>query len=694
MLDHMLSRISHWLIYLAIPLAAFLTFLIQPVVGKLVLPLYGGGSGSWITSVFFFQGALLGGYLFAYALVKQRQTVQTTLIILVALLAPASLRLPLFHFDDDLGPRSLLFTLALSIGLQLLFTTAIGIVIQGWVQAKAGKVPYYLYAISNLGSLAALLVYPFVIEPKISLDTQILVLRVISLFLSIICIALAWSARTLKESPSIKTPEIISTMQKGSWLILSFFNCVLMMSATRILAVEYGSNPLTWIIPLGLYLASFSVTFTARWNNQVSILLLIVLCAALPIFMLSKGIMSVPLTGRAVLLLVILIAVGSLVANSLLYEKRPQRDFASFYLAIALGGALGGLFVSLSAPTLFSRNYEFIGALVAIAVLGGAAKVSQVLVLSRFALATLVIAPIVAIGAKQIADENKGGAQTLNLRNYFGHIVLQANAGTLKCFSETTLHGSQFTIPEHRQLPTAYYAEGSAVGLILRNLQQDTPKINIGVVGLGIGTLAAYVRKADSIVFWEIDPLMQEVALDAFSFISEAKGQTEIRMIDGRLGIREAAEQFDILIIDAFSGDSIPLHLVTREALQEYASKTRSGIIAINISNRYIDLLPVVAAHAEALDLKLLTLLSAPPSKPTLVDALSTPSRYAIISSAAHDARIRTLIAEAPARTGWSYRSEKIPERLVKWTDSRHSILDVLDLRSAILGEVPDSGKL
>lgn len=688
------ARISHFLPYLAVPLAAFLTFLIQPVVGKLVLPLYGGGSGTWIISMFFFQGALLGGYLLAYGVVKQSFGTQKKIVVFIAICAPLCLRLPLYNIGNSVSPVSLLITLALSIGIQLLFTTAIGIIIQGWIQRSSSKIPYHLYAISNVGSLVALLAYPFLIEPNVGLETQILVLRLASVILSTTCLILVGSMRTNEHPSLLPSHEKICTARKGYWLLLSFLNCVLMMGATRILSVEFGSNPLTWVIPLGLYLASFTVTFTARWNDYANITTLILLCAALPFFMLDKGVMSTPLTGHAILALVVLIATASLMANSLLYEKRPSHDFGGYYLVIALGGAIGGFFVSLSAPALFSRNYEFLGAAVVIAALAIGTKISRRGVSSILASNVLLVAPLIVMGAEQIAAENRGGVHTLNLRNYFGHIVLRATAGEIRCASETTLHGSQFIDPERRRIPTSYYSEGSCIGLILRDLQRENPEVRVGVIGLGVGILATYMRSSDSVVFWEIDPLMREVALNAFSFISQAEGRTEICMMDGRLAINATDQQFNLLVIDAFEGDAIPLHLVTREALQEYVKKTQSGIIAINISNRYVDLFPVLAAHAKAMGLEARAILSIPPPKLSPRELLSAPSRYVIVSPAAIDAKIKSLIADAPPRTGWSYRSRKTPAKLIDWTDSRHSILDVLDLRAALRGETIDSGKL
>lgn len=675
-------RRTYILSYVAVVAAAFTTFFIQPVVGKLVLPQFGGSTASWITSVAFFQTTLLSGYILAYFLTKRTIGVQRRFVGVLALLAPLSLRLPLVALDGEPTALSLLSALLLSLTIQLLFTTAVGLVLQGWILRVCGKIPYHLYAVSNLSSLGALLAYPFLVEPYFGLDLQIIILRVATVVLSLACLAMVAipSNDAVQGEPIAKTAEALGTLRQSDWLFLSFLNCVLMMSATRILSAEFGSNPLTWIIPLGLYLASFTITFSDTWGAKANLLALILLCAALPIFALKKGVMSVPLSGGTLAALVALVATGTLVANGMIYEKRPERDFASYYLVIALGGALGGFFASFCAPVIFNRNYEFIGSISIITLIAVSRKITVSGFLPRLGITTLLLAPILVVSQDQIASDNKGGLKTLVLRNYYGVIILRSAGNQMKCASETTLHGSQFMDPERRDWPTAYYAEGSSLGLVIRSLQQEHPGLSLGVVGLGVGTLAAYTRRSDSIIFWEINPQMREVALDVFSYLRRSQGRIEIRMTDGRLGLKAFDGKLDMLIIDAFSGDSVPLHLLTREALREYHAKTPDGIIAVNISNRYTDLFPILVEHARILGLKARAIWSAPPDPSSTRDLLSTASRYVFLSSAATDAKLGALIDEAPPKTGWNYNSQTTANKRVDWTDSRHSILDVLDL--------------
>lgn len=674
--------------YIVIPLAAFITFLIQPITGKLVLPRYGGDSGSWIISMFYFQGVLLGGYALAYVLVKQSPSTQKRALALFSLIAPLSLRLPLVNLGSSLSPVSLLLTLGASLTLQLLFTTSIGIVLQRWARDASGRVPYHLYAISNIGSLVALVGYPFFIEPYVGLGTQIAVVRVATIALSVGCLIIARAIPDVKTRDAEIAGEKLETKKKVYWLWLSFLNCVLMLGATRVLGAEFGSNPLTWVLPLGLYLASFSLTFSARWGKRANVVALGVVVGALPFYLVYKGVMSAALNGSAILGLIALVAGGSLVANGELYEHRPKGDFTSFYLVIALGGAMGGFFSGLSAPSMFSRNYEFIGSAVLIALTCLLSWLSAKPILLRAAVAGLASGAVVFQIAKQISQENGPQLSTLNLRNHYGHIVLRAENGTLKCASETTMHGAQYLAPESHLLPTAYYAEGSSIGVVVKELQKRSAALHVGVVGLGVGTLATYSRPSDSITFWEINPLMRDVATNAFSFLRESPGAKEIKMMDGRIGVRESSQMFDLLVIDAFSGDSIPLHLITREALQEYSAKVPSGVIAINISNRYIDLYPVLAAHAQALGLVARNILAIPPKATAANQMLSTPSQYVFLSRPELDAVVKETIRSAPSRTGWSYHSFDKSKTLVNWTDSRNSILDVLDLRRAIHGQM------
>lgn len=636
--------------------------------------------------MFFFQTALLLGYLVAYRLARSQFNVQRNTVLVLAVLAPFSLRLPLIRLGAEADSQSLLSTLALSLGPQLLFTTSIGIVIQTWIQRQKGVVPYYLYAISNVGSLIALISYPFLIEPLVTLETQIHVVRSMSFILSIVSIALACTINRKIPSTENLLPipkETLTFSQKGYWLTLSFLNCVMMLGATRVLSAEFGSNPLTWIIPLSFYLISFTVTFTSWWNRYASMASLVVLCVALPCYMLGKGIMSVPLEGNTLPALLFIVAAGSLLGNSLLFGKRPQSHFASFYLVIALGGALGGFFASLSAPSVFDRNYEFLGSAVGITLAGAAEFLTIRSLFPRFAVGIAIVAPLITIGRAQLDADNSGGLRTLHLRNQYGQIVVRALHDQRKCASETTIHGSEFTDPARLRIPTSYYAEGSAIGQLVRHLQSEKPALHIGIIGLGVGTLATYLRPSDSILFWEIDPLIRDVALNLFDFISKSDGKIELHMMDGRLGVKAESRTFDLIVVDAFSGDSIPLHLITREAMQAYVDKTPGGIVAVNISNRYSDLFPVIAAHARALGLHARAIYSAPPPNPDPNDLLSNPSRYVIVSSFDIDAKIIKLIEAAGEKNGWTYRSIDVPPKYVEWTDSRCSILDVLDVKTA-----------
>ncbi len=682
----MKSTLRKALPYIAVPLASFLTFMTQPVVGKLVLPTFGGSSASWLMSMFFFQGVLLGGYLLAYAVLHRTPAVQRTVVLALAVLAPLLFRLPLWQIGNEASPASLILTLAASLTAPLLFTTSIGIVLHGWMADADGGVPYHLYALSNLGSLAALVAYPFLIEPRIGIEVQMGALRVVAVVLSAVCIVYALGlGKTAPRSASeaAEEPERLPLSQKLHWLLLSFVACVVLLGGTRVLASEFGSNPITWIIPLGLYLASFSITFTTLWRPRFNLAVFVLLAASLWVFLLKKGVLAAPVRGEGLVALIVMLASVFLTANGALYASRPKRDFATFYVVIALGGALGGFFASLSAPYLFVRDYEFIVSAAVVGLVVLVRQLSRDSWIEKAVLATAFLFPIGAVLQVSVSAESRGQTMVY-LRNHFGRIILRQTEHELVCASESTIHGSQARREELRLLPTSYFSRNNSIGIVLAEFQRTRERFNLGVIGLGVGTMAAYSRPGDTTVFWEIDPLMREVALNDFTYLSSARGAIEIRMMDGRLGVETHRTPLDLVLVDAFSGDAVPIHLLTREAVQIYHRAAPGALVAIHISNRYVDLFPVIATHASELGLSVLSVNSRPLDRGTPEDVLAAPSHYVYLGAPEQIDRVRRAVIAAAKNPAWEYRFAVKTNTPVHWTDSRSSILDVLHLREAL----------
>jgi spermidine synthase len=676
-----MQRLFKPLVWLAVPVAAFLTFLLQPIVGKILMPRYGGSASTWITVTIFFQAALLGGYALAFWLLRMNRPRALKILLVLAVAGPLLCRLPPPNLAGWPEWPAIFVGLTIALLPAILLTTSLGIVLQGWLRDRDGLVPYHLYGISNLGSLAALFAYPFA-EPDIGLAAQIHGVHVLLWILGGVTLALVgleW--RRPQDSRSMAAeepqPEHLSAGTILSWLLLAFTTCVLMLGSVRILSAEIGSNPFSWIIPLGLYLLSFTITFSGWWNVAATRFAVVALGFALFGYMHEKGLADSQLTFARGTWLAAVIATGSIVGHAIVYQLRPQRRFPFFYLVVACAGLLGGLFSSVGAPNLFSHNYEFAGAALVLLLLGGLHTLGQTQLSARLALAALLAVPTLWYGISQVWPVP--GLE--HFRNHYGRTILSRNSVSISSSSETTLHGSQLFDEKLRNTPTSYYTKGSGVGIVLTELQQKQsvlPRLQIGVIGLGTGTIAAYARPGDTVVFWEINPLAEKIARESFHFLDDCAGKVEVRLVDGRVGVRNAPEKYDVLVVDAFSGDSIPIHLVTREAIQEYQARLGDGILVVHISNRYADLFPVLSAHAMRTGWNAVQ-VDASPNALTQASELAAKTKYVLMFPRERSEEVDRWIAEAMKRSDYDYEvNYPSPQRLVDWTDDRHAILDVL----------------
>ena len=600
-------------------LSAFLLFEVQPMIGKIILPWFGGSASVWNTCLLFFQASLLAGYLYAHFSTRHLKPRQQALLH-IALLAVSIALLPILPSPDwrpaqpgDPSGRILLLLTA-TIGLPYILLSTTSPLLQAWyVAAKPGAVPYRLFALSNLGSLLALFSFPLVVEPLATTHTQAYGWSGIYVLFVVLCATLGWNARAPaiagEPSPDGNRPR---WELQVLWIALAACGSALLLSVTTHLTTNVAPIPLLWVATLGAYLITFILCFEREkvYHRAVFLpLLAIALAAAAYALYYSKGNLnikwSVP-TFIAALFICCMACHGELVRL-----KPNPRHLTSFYLMIAVGGALGGLFVAVGAPHLFNAYVELPSSLVACAALvtivlwiaPGHWPRKFVLPASRIAMIVFTVALAVYIGYNKHLDDQRFER---SVRNYYGVLRvydLEDNAnqsGSRRLIHGTINHGTQLSDPEDRDTPTSYYGLKSGLGRAIRYFDQHRPSIRVGMIGLGAGVTAAYCRPGDFFRFYEINPLDLNIATTWFTFLKDCKADHQVLLGDARLTLEgEPSQQFDVLGVDAFSSDAIPVHLLTREAFELYFRHlNRGGILAVHVSNRYLALAPVAARNA------------------------------------------------------------------------------------------------
>ncbi len=596
---------AHLLLYGAtIFLSAFLLFLIQPVFAKLILPWFGGSSAVWTTCLVFFQTALLAGYLYAH-LLTTRSPPHRQPWVHCALLAIALFLLPVMPGErwkptGTADPAwQILAMLTAVLGLPYFLLSATSPLLQKWL-ARDGSHPYRLFALSNVGALLALAGYPIFIEPRISTRTQDLWWSFGFAAFAVLCGAASW----LSPLPAGTPLEIQAAFEPRSalkWLLLAAGGSMMLVSTTNQLTQNVAAVPFLWILPLGVYLLSFVICFESpRWYQRGVFLRLL----AVALGSLAYALYDIQVS-EAIPVAIPLFTIGLFIAcmfchGELSRLQPPTAHLTSFYLMIALGGALGAIFTGLIAPRLFAGIYEFplsIGLVAAMALwLNWNSGWAQ-----RLLWAAVTAATIIAL-----VEEARGYHKDalVMTRSFYGSLrVIESMRGggeTRTLYHGIVQHGAQYQDAARRDFPTTYFGPESGAGLVLR-FCCDGPK-RVGIIGLGAGTLAAYGKPGDAFQFYEINPQVIDLAKSYFTFLSDSKAAITIVTGDARLSLeRETGPPYDIFIADAFSGDAIPVHLLTNEAFDLYLAHLKpSGILAVHISNQYLDLAPVVAQLASA----------------------------------------------------------------------------------------------
>lgn len=692
----------------AIFLSALLLFLVQPLLARAILPWFGGGAAVWTTCALFFQVGLLGGYLYAHLLVRHVPP-RTQGKVHLALLALSLLALPILP-GADWAPHDasapigrILLLLAACVGLPYAVLSATSPLLSAWYARRTGDpMPYWLYAVSNAASLLSLLLYPLLLEPLLPLGVQGWVWSAGYGLFVLLCGLLAWDVgRAPQEAPAPAAPvapaagdgaagEAADPAEDDApsprshqllWLALSAVTSGLLLAVTAHLTQNVAPVPFLWVLPLALYLLSFILCF-ARGGTLVprlpALLLAPVVVGAMAW---SRGQDS----GNAHLgLLVPLFAGGLLLAclaaHRELVRLRPHpRHLTGYYLLTSLGGALGAVLVAVGAPVLLSAELELpllLGALLVLLPLAAAAGRGSLLgEEERLSWLVLVAFGLCAGGVLVLqGDVATEGARRVE-RNFYGVLHVTDAEGTRMLGHGTITHGEQLLDAAGRRTATTYYGPGTGIGRVLREAAARPgprpPGLHVGVVGLGAGTLAAYGRAGDRYRFYELNPLVERLAREEFTYLSDTPARVDVVLGDARLSLsREPPRGFDVLAVDAFSSDAVPTHLLTREALALYLHHLApDGVLAVHVSNRHLDLAPVVELGARALG-----------AHTYLVDT-DDPADTA--ESRVY-AATWVLVTRDEAWAGAKLLSDAqhevaVPEGLSPWTDDYSNLLAVVD---------------
>jgi hypothetical protein len=617
----------------AVFLGSFLLFQIQPLIGKYFLPWFGGSPAVWMVCLMFFQVLLLGGYAYAHLLQRWSSRCQVMIhcgLLLTALLGGIGLYFlwgspilpPLdWHPGDASSPTGdLLILLLISIGLAYFLLSTSASLLQAWFhRAEPERSPYVFYVVSNAASLLALISYPLLIEPVFTIKTQaVLWCGGFTLF-AVLCGLTArrvWPAEIPQENPADRPADKAPTpppgwQQVGWWLALSAVGVLALMATTNKMTQDIPPVPFLLILPLALYLLTYIIGFMDRGHRRkdvCTIFAIIGIAAACYLFFQPFLSMRIQIAGYSVSLFFV-----CLFCHRTLYLWKPHaRHLTRFYLSIACGGALAGLFASAAAPQLFDTYLEYPLCLVLVSLLAVITVYSNrqhMLYKGRHFL--WLLTPLV-IGLFWGYNHISQKGAIYRDRNFFGSIRVKETAysGTgspmYGLLHGNTFHGIQIADPDLRFRPTTYYTEGTGVGRAILHHPKRVAEapMHVGVVGLGIGTLAAYGRPDDTYRFYEIDPAVLALAENSpwFTYLRDTACHTETVLGDARIQLEQElaqgdAHQFDVLVLDAFSGDSVPAHLLTREAFALYLEHlAEDGLLAVHISSRFINLQPVLQA--------------------------------------------------------------------------------------------------
>lgn len=659
-------------------LSSFLLFLVQPLIARLILPWFGGSAAVWTTCMLFFQALLLAGYAYAHWLAKLSSKrlgagVHSFLLLAAAATLPIAPSEAWKPAGDDEPVSRILLLLGASVGLPYFLLAATSPLLQAWyARARPRENPYRLFAVSNLAALVALVGYPFVVEPFLGGAQQVAVWSWLFAGFAVLCAGVAWI--TPKEAVETNPSEGVISKGKDPyvlWLALAATGSVLLLAVTNHLTQNVASVPLLWLAPLTLYLASFIITFEGKgWYSTERLW---------PVLLISIGAMGwlivendfqfdLPLQLGIFLPGLLL---GCLFCHGELYRLRPAPSrLTAFYLAVSAGGALGGLLVAVVAPLAFSGYYELGIGLVVLAVLA-ALRFAALNAGARYA----SLAVLLGIAGCAAFDGLRYQRDVLVASRSFYGVLRVKEYGSpgetshlRRLVHGAIMHGEQYMHESTRGLLTTYYHEDSGVGAALRSLGRRPARV--GVIGLGAGTIAAYGRPADVYRFYEIDARVIRVAQNEFTYLGDSRASVELVLGDARLALeREAPQGFDVLAVDAFSSDAIPVHLITRQALGVYLGHVKhDGIVAFHVSNRFLDLIPVVARLAREHGAHVVLVRDDPDEED---DPRRSRTDWVLVSRDPAALRRKAIVERSPAGI------EDKPEWRT-WTDDYSNLIQIL----------------
>ena len=666
---------------LTIFLSAFLLFQVQPLIGKMILPWFGGSAAIWTTCMLFFQTVLLLGYFYSHWVTRSltpsgQSLVHGVLLMVSLLLLPVSPSLDWMPLGAENPTLRILGLLTVSIGLPYFVLSTTGPLLQAWfARERSGQVPYRLFALSNFGSMLALLAYPLAVEPVFSTQWQSWIWSGLYVCFAAACALLAWRGRkgSIIAAPSHQEGPPPHWKDKLLWASLAACPSILMVADTSFLTANIAPIPLLWVAPLALYLLSFILSFErSGWYQRKIFLPLLVLGLSALAYLPTLGIVALPLyLSMGINLSAFFVA--CMVCHGELARRQPHPShLTGYYLMLAVGGVAGGFFVGVIAPYCFDSNYELSVGIVLTGLIAAIAVIPKM----RFARpqwrgASIGFSAVLLLALSWIRIEahleETSGAE-VKARNFYGTLQVFNNTqeGHRSLVHGQIVHGRQHTTPGKEQLPITYYSPESGVGRAI-GLKAEQGPVRVGVIGLGTGTLLGYGRAGDSYRLYEIDPLVVEIAQKNFSFLSGTPAATEIVLGDARLQLeREPDQLFDVLAVDAFSGDSVPVHLLTLEAFAQYFRHLKpDGILAVHISNRFLDLRPVVKSAADHFKREV-----------RLIDAESEPEKMVLRSR-------WMLLSQDPElfeEPGFDDAIEVENKRGFKaWKDDYSSILSILE---------------
>jgi SAM-dependent methyltransferase len=596
-------------------LSAFLLFLVQPILAKQILPWFGGAAIVWTTCMLFFQAILLAGYAYSHAVTTHLDSPRQNQVHL-ALLALSLALLPIIPAEhwkplgDENPVARILLLLGATIGLPYFLLSTTSPLVQAWFAREfPGSSPYRLFALSNFASMLALLGYPFLFEPWLSSPDQSRGWSAAYALWVVVAGALAWRSRTLPPlARATPSAEQAAEPRPGParlalWLALATLGSVMLLGVSNHLTQNVSSIPLLWVIPLAIYLATFILCFEGtRWYRRDAFLGFLVWITCVMAWFLADKRLQFELAWQVGVFAAGLFITCMFCHGELARLRPGPRHLTLFYLMVSVGGVLGGLLVGVAAPLLLPGYFELEIALVAVATL------AFLLNRDRPGPVIAMFAAVVAFtaGALWYRLDRQAEDVVHAERNFYG--VLRVKEVLAKAGDPETryrslvhggiLHGEQWMSEKYRRAATTYYKTGSGVGRAI--LAHEGKPIKVGVIGLGTGTLAAYGDADDTYRFYDINPAVVRVAKEHFSYLRDSAAKIEIVLGDARLALeREAPQGFDVLAVDAFSGDSIPVHLITLEAVGAYLRHLKpGGVIAFHVSNRFLDLKPVLLAIA------------------------------------------------------------------------------------------------